>query len=276
LGTPPAGTPPPANGSPTGSEPPAGSGDPWYKAHVKDADNLKTIETKKWDGVEAVVKSYRELETAFSQKGAASQAPADPKEYTFNVPDEMKSGYNQAFAEKFRAIAHKAGVSKEAAAAIHDGFLDYAKAELAAQSTKSSEDLQKTVTTAQAALEQAWGAQITPAFGRNVEMAKRAINNLDAGLKQELIDMGAIVKVGNDEMIAKPAIFKALAKAGGQLFAEDTLYGTATSGINPFDPKTENLGMQNQIVKTDPAKAKLLIRAAGLGNAPQWQHFLNP
>lgn len=276
LGTPAAAAQAAAAGSPTGSEAAAAaSGDPWYKAHVKDADNLKTIETRKWDSVEAVVKSYRELETAYSSKGAASQAPSDPKEYIFNVPDALKGSYNQQFADGFRQWAHKAGISKEAAATLHDEFVNYAGAQFSAQQQSATESLSTTVAKAKGALEKAWGADTTPAFSRNLEMAKRAISQLDPELMDELRGMGAIVKVGNDEMIAKPALFKALAKAGGQLFAEDTLFGDAAKVANPFDPKTANMQMQGKIIREDPAKAKLLIRAAGAEAVKMYEHFLN-
>lgn len=276
LGTPPPATPPGAVVPPTGSETPPTSGDTWYKALVKDADNLKTVETKKWGDLEAVVKSYRELETAFSSKGAgATQAPSDPKEYVFNVPPELKDGYNAQFADTFRAVAHKAGISKEAAAAIHDGVLAYAKDSLATQTQSSTEAISKAVTSTKTALEQAWGADVTPAFARNLEMAKRAASQLDPALMQELRDVGAIVKIGNDEMIAKPAIFKALAKVGGQLFAEDTLFGPAAQNANPFDPKTTDMAAQAHLVRTDLARAKLLIRAAGPKVEAMFRHVLD-
>lgn len=275
LGTPTTGTPTPTNGTPTGSDPVVVDGaKTWYSDLVKDPDNLKAIQTKKWDSPEAMVKSYRELEVAFSQKSAASQAPSDPKGYEFNIPKELQAGYNAPFADAFRASAHKAGLSKEQAAAVHDGVLHFAQQNLQAQADGSREALSQQVTKAQAALEKSWGGAITPEFSRNLEMAKRAIGNLDPDLRQELVDVGAIVVDGGRELIAKPAIFKALAKSGASMFAEDTLFGRASQNTNPFDPKTADPSMQSHIVKTDPARAKLLIRAAGLGNAFEWQHFL--
>lgn len=276
LGTPAAAAPAAAVASPTGSEVVAAvTGEPWYKAHVKDADNLKAIETAKWADVDAIIKSHREAQQLISQKSApASQAPSDPKEYAFTVPPELKDGYNEPFAEAFRKTAHKAGLSKEQAAAIHDGVLAFAKDSLATQSQSATEAMTTAVTTTKAALEKAWGQSITPGFAQNLEMAKRAATHLDPSLMQELRDVGAIVKVGNEDMIAKPAIFKALAKAGGQLFAEDTLYGNAASVANPFDPRTMDMKMQGHLIKTDPAKAKLLIRSAK--QEAMWGHFLTP
>jgi hypothetical protein len=248
--------------------------DPWYKAHVKDADNLKAIETAKWADVDAIIKSNREAQKLISQKGAAHHAPSDPKEYTFNVPEAMKGAYNQQFADGFRQWAHKAGLSKEQAAAVHDEFVKYAGTQLSTQQQSATEAIGSTVTKAKAALEKAWGADVTPAFTRSLEMAKRAISQLDPDLAQELRDVGAVVKVGNEEMIAKPALFKALAKVGGQLYAEDTLYGAAANANNPFDEKTMDMTMQGHLIKTDPAKAKLLIRAAGPKAIELYQHFL--
>ncbi len=248
---------------------------PWYDGLVKDADNLRTIEAKKWDSPEAAIKSYRELETAFSQKGAANSAPSDPKDYKFEVPKELQAGYNAPFADAFRKASHNAKLSQEQAAAIHNDVLAFAQQNLQTQVDGSREALSQQVTKAQAALEKSWGGAVTPEFSRNLEMAKRAIGNLDPDLRQELVDTGAIVIDGGREVIAKPAIFKALAKSGAALYAEDTLFGRASQTANPFDPKTEDMKMQGHIAKTDPARAKLLIAAAGLQNAPHWAHMFS-
>lgn len=252
-----------------------GGGDkPWYEGLVKDPANLQAIQTKKWDGPEALVKSYRELETAFSQKGNTSQAPADPKDYVFTVPKEAEANYNKEFADGFKSWAHKAGLSKEQAAALHNEFVTYAQTQVGGQMQASTQALSETVTKAQASLEKAWGGSITPEFARNLEMSKRALTNLHPDLKQELVDVGAIVKSNGQEVIAKPAIFQALAKIGGQLYAEDTLFGQASRTSNPFDPKTVDHAAQNHLVKTDPARAKLLIRSLPVEAQRMWEHFL--
>src|SRR5262245_38070665 len=93
-------------GSQTGSGQGAGGqGKTWFDGLATDGDNLKTIQTKQWNGLDAVVKSYRELETAFSARGTASQAPSNPSEYSFNVPKELQGNYNEPFADAFRSVA---------------------------------------------------------------------------------------------------------------------------------------------------------------------------
>lgn len=276
LGTPPAGTPPNANGLQPGSNPPAnGETKPWYEGLVKDQANLQAIQTAKWNDLDATLTSYRNLQADYSRKGNTSQAPADPKDYVFTVPKEAEANYNKEFADGFKSWAHKAGLSKEQAAALHNEFVTYAQTQVGGQMQASTQALSETVTKAQASLEKAWGGSITPEFARNLEMSKRALTNLHPDLKQELVDVGAIVKSNGQDVIAKPAIFQALAKIGGQLYAEDTLFGQASRTSNPFDPKTADHAAQNHLVSTDPARAKLLIRTLPAEAQRMWEHFLS-
>lgn len=247
-----------------------GSAKPWYDGLVKDADNLKTIEAKKWDSPEAAIKSYRELETKMSQ-GVKSQAPADAKEYKFSVPKEMEANYNTEFADTFRAVAHKAGLSPEQAAAIHDGVLAYSSQSLTTQSAAAAKALDTKVIETKTDLENAWGNEQSPQFARNLEMSKRAISQLDPGMMDALKAAGIVTENGT---ITNAAIFKGLAKAGAQMFAEDTLYGAKSSNTNPFAKETEDMTAQAHLLKNKPEQAKLLIRASG--REAMWAHVLNP
>lgn len=264
---------PGASGTPGQQGSPGATGSegtkPWYDGLVKDADNLSTIKAKNWESPEAAIKSYRELETRLSQS-TKSQAPSDPKEYKFNIPDAAKDTYNNAFADAYRTTAHKAGLSVEQAGAIHDGIVDYFGQTMAAQIEADNAALNKQITTAKTALVEAWGNEQSPEFARSLEMSKRAANQL--GLMESLRKNGILVKTGNTETITDPEMFKAFAKIGEALYAEDRLYGTAASNINPFAKETEDLTMQGRIIREDPNKAKTLIRAAKVEHI--WGHFL--
>jgi hypothetical protein len=64
--------------------------------------------------------------------------------------------------------------------------------------------------------------------------------------------------------VTNAALALALAKAGEALYAEDTLAGSGPDGANPWATDQENLGHQGQILRQDPERARVLIRAAGL------------
>lgn len=272
LGTPAEGAQGAAAAAQSGSAPAEGAqgSKAWYEGLVKDADNLKTIEAKKWGSPEEAIKSYRELETRLSQ-GQKTQAPADPKEYAFNVPDEIKDGYSNEFADTYRNLAHKAGLSKEQAAAIHDGVLQFSSQSAKAQAEAQQAQLTKAVLETKTALEQAWGAEKSPEFNRNIEMSKRAIAQLDPGLMDALKQSGIVTKDGT---ITNAAVFKALAKAGATMFAEDSMFGAASQNKNPFAKETEDLNLQGQIFKQNPERAKLLIRSLPATEQMKWAHVL--
>ena len=101
-------------------------------------------------------------------------------------------------------------------------------------------------------------------------MARRAMTNLDPGLKDALIESGAIVRHEGREMVANAAIFKALANVGNKLFSEDSQFSSPAADYNPFlsenDQKPGAMAMMGRLVKENPDKAALLIKAAGRQN----------
>ncbi len=261
----PGGNTPPAGGSagspPTGGTPP---NDAWY-SKVTDPSLRTLAENKGWKTEADALKSYSELEKAFGQK-TAPRAPKDPTEYKFDAPSDLPKGmtYDNKFAEAFKAIAHKADLSPEAAKAIHDGYVEYAKGSFSAALSGSQASLTEKVNKAAEALETTFGAKAgTPAFNRQVELAKRSMRLLDPKLGDALREAGIIVSVEGQDMVGNPTIFAALAKVGNAMFAEDSLHGAPAADTNPFDDKTENLQQQGWLVRNDPEKAKMLIRAAG-------------
>lgn len=277
--TPPPSTTPPAGstGSPAPTTPPTSEQTPPWYSTLQDAELKSLAEKKGWKTVEDGVKSYAELERAFSAKQAANAAPADPKAYTFDVPTDLPSGvsYNDQFAEAFRGMAHKAGLSTEQAKALHGAYVEFAKSSYADQSQQQTAQLTERITKAAVELEAALGAKPgTPAFNRSVELAKRAIRMTDPGLMDTLKSVGAIVTVQGQDMVADAKLFSAFAKMGQSMYSEDTLYGEPAKDVNPFAAETENMAGQAHLIKNDPERAKLLIRAAGPKMTAMYKSFL--
>jgi hypothetical protein len=258
-----AGTGTPPNGSDAGN----GQAAAWYGT-VEDADLKGLAEQKGWKSPTDVLKSYKELETAFSSKGGTlAKPPAKPDEYKFNAPTDLpkESGYNDQFASWYKTAAHKAGLTQEAAAALHDEFVGFAKSSLEGAGSAQAEQFAQSVQSAERELTTDWGAKGTPTFDRNIEMAKRAIRMSDPKLMDALKQVGAIGDVNGQPVVMNATIVKAFAAMGAGMYAEDRLYGQPASDKNPFDDATTDLAMQGRLIKEDPDKAASLIHAAGKG-----------
>lgn len=249
----------------TGSQGQQPAGDVWYNS-FSDQGLKQLAERKGWKGAEDALKSYKELETAFSQKADAPKAPAAPTDYKFTVPADLPQGtsYNEAMVDALKTVAHKAGVSQEAAAAIHDGIVAFAKQSYEQHQTAAQERLVTSIKSAVGELETSWKSQVgTPGFTRNVELAKRAIRMSGDGMMDALKDAGAVQEVNGELMVTNAKLFAAFAKMGEGMYAEDTLFGDVGGDKNPFADGTEDMAMQGRLVQNDPDKAALLIRAAG-------------
>lgn len=246
-----------SNGSPGGD----GSAS-WYSTALKDQANQEYAKNKGWTDLDAAMKSYRELETKFSQRSEGPKAPESPDKYQFKVPTDLpkEAQYNTEFAGWFKNAAHKAGMSQDQAAGLHDAFVEYAKSAGGKSSEAAGQSLQKSVVDAKSMLTGEWGAMEGPAFSRNLDLAQRAMRQL--GLDAE--KMGAATKTPDGKfLVTNGEFFTAMAKVGAGMYAEDSLFGSVDTATNPFDPKTENVAMQGRIVREDRDKAKLLVQAAG-------------
>lgn len=252
-----------------------------------DADNRQYFEKKGWKDVNAAVKSYRDLEKAHSQRSNQNNnsnnnqptLPTSPAGYEFKLPDGIPQDgfYDKQFAETFKGAAHKAKLLPEQAQALHDFYVTQAFDAHTKTGQSITEALNKKIADTHADLTKAWGDTKSPAFARNVEMAKRAMANLDPELKTALKSVGVLVDQGGKEVVTNSVILKALAKAGSSMFAEDATYDTNLSvADNPFDPKNASpqaMTRQSELIKKDPELARTLIRAAK--QEGMWQFFLN-
>jgi len=249
---------------PTGkTEGEGGSAAPWYST-VEDAALKSLAETKGWKSPTDAIKSYKELETAFSQRPEAPVVPKDITEYKFTPPADIpKDAYNEKFAEGFKTWAHEAKLSVAQAAQLHDSFVNYAKEAMGGSAAEANAQLATQVSTAANELQADWGKMDTPGFTRNVEMARRAIRNADPGLMDALRSVGVIATVDGQDMVRNAPIMKAFAKMGAGMYAEDRLHGTPSTDKNPFDDANRDMAMQGRLMREDPDKAALLIRAAG-------------
>jgi hypothetical protein len=256
-----------------------------------DQENRSFAEGKNWKDLNAVFKSHRELEKAFSSRGNNQQQttqttdqtttavvkPTSPAGYEFKLASDFpKDGfYDKNLSETAKNWFHKAGLDTTQAQTLHDAFFGHmaetVKAQQTAQQTQFTERSQK-------AFEQLakdfGGSPETPAFKRNLEMSRRAINHLNPDLKAALKEHGVIVDHNGQEVVTNAAIVSAFAKVGSRLFAEDELFGAPNVNENPFDPKKPNAKRAGELIKNDPELARTLIKAAGAEAERDWGWWL--
>jgi hypothetical protein len=262
-------TPPPADS--TQLETPA-----WYSSFSPESQEI--LKKNNWKDPNEVIKSYAELRGKISEKGILQPAPDAPKaewdayhkalgrpdkaaDYTFTLPKEAPPDlpYDVAFADAFKNWAHENGLTRIQANALHDKYVMHATGAVRAEIAQINERIKSS----HEELIKSWGQPGTESYAKQVEMATRAMKNLDPGLQAALKEAKLMMPDGT---ILSASVAKALAKVGAEIYAEDSLYGAnaLTQQVNPWMKGKENLTKQGEIFNTDPARARELARAAGV------------
>jgi hypothetical protein len=233
---------------------------------IKDVLGLvkKAVETDKLIGNSVRVPGKdatpEDWEKFFARLPDDRRAPPSADGYEFAPPANMPEDvpYSNEFAEWFKAAAHKAGVSKGQAKALHDEFVGMSIATTQASTEARQEAGLK-------ALEETWGPSTEGRFKANVEFADKGIKAL--GGDKLMASLKANGLLGKNGEVLDPVIATAFAAAGQQFGAEGELVLSGQSGghagPNPWAEGAENLTAQSKLVKTDPALAASLITAAG-------------
>jgi hypothetical protein len=256
-------------------------------------ENRQYAEKKGWkDDPNALLKSYRDLESAYSKVksgkpgdgqqvakvGDEPVVPQSANDYEFKLPEAFPQNgfYDKNFAETFKVWSHKAKLTTAQAQSLHDLYVSNAASLHQTTSEAQTKQFNEKVASAFGELTKEWGSPDTPAFKRSLELGRRAMANLDPALKDALKAHGVIATDSKgQEVVVNAAIFKALAKAGGRLFAEDDLFGAPAQAENPFDPKKPNATKAGELLRKNPELARTLIQAAGPEALRDWGWWLN-
>ncbi|KFB11034.1 hypothetical protein [Nitratireductor basaltis] len=244
-------------------------------------DNRALIEAKKWaseDGaidLNKIAEGYRNLETHASKSLRVPGEDATPEDWNAfysklgrpekpegyelklnseTVPEDFP--YDEASAVEFRNWAHEAGLTPHQAQKLHDKFVEYQ----AGQFGSVKEQAVQKEAGAHREIIQQWGDPESQGYKQNLEFATRAISQL--GLKDALVESGVL---SQDGALRNAKFASAMAKVGKELYSEDVFANAATGMLsNPFsDGSNFNLTKQGHLLRSDPGKAKALIRAAG-------------
>ena len=248
-------------------------GDTWSSA--LNEDNRGLVENKGWKSPDDALKSYRELDeyrgrsVALPGENATDEdwssfrgkmgTPELADAYTFGSDD----GADKDAVTSLKGLFHGAGLDQRQADNLYQSMLASLGDTQHASVEQQAQRLTQRKTDSQKELVDAWGNADGEVFKTNTEAARRAAIGLGGSdLFQELRDMGAL---SDDNKVLAPKLMKALAEVGTSMFAEDGFVSTGdVSAVNPFDKSSEDITAQSNLVKSNPSRARSLIRAANL------------
>lgn len=192
--------------------------------------------------------------------GLDETADEEFESFVFAVPEGLPDGfeYAQDLADSFRHWAREAGLNEAQAKSLHDRYVRTHADQLAAVQRMQLQ----AETEARDALTRHWGEEDGQLFRRNIEFANRAIRNLGGDNLLDAMKAGGLL--GPDGAVINETIALALARIGEVMFSEDSLRSGSLSEPNPWHDESEDLGRQADIIRSEPAKARALMRAAGL------------
>lgn len=262
-------------GSPTGTAAPSGSSgtdtQDWSASLVD--DNRQLVQKKGWKDLNSALASYRELESTLGKKiepppPTADKAerdafyaklgrPQTAEEYKLGLPEGIPENapYDGTFATAFKTWAHEAGLNPEQAKVLHDNYVKHTMGSF----QQVAEAMTQRVGAAHAAITKEWGDPESEGYKRHVEFARRATRQLE--LEGAFKEAGLLDAYGQ---VTDAKVAFALSRVGAKMFSEDSMYsGPAGVQDNPFSERTFNMTRQALMIKNDPAKAEVLIRAAG-------------
>lgn len=212
-----------STGDTTADAPASNGHDPEDWRHGLDDDVARLIDTKGWKTPGDVVQSYANLERLLGAERLAVPAPDDleglreamrrlgaPEDaagYDLAPPEDAPDGwYRPEAAERFRALAHEAGLTTAQARLLHDGWVATLK------------DGEAATEQAQAAAERALDEELQRDWGSRyqarLDLARRA-----AARFGQAADLDAL-----ETRIGAPQLVRLFAAIGEQL-GEDALVG---------------------------------------------------
>lgn len=272
-------------GNPNPSQPnpaDAGEGSDTFAALDIGEDNREWLAKSGFKSVDDVVKSAYEQSKLLGNAVRVPGKDAKPEEveafyeklgrpktadeYDFRPPESLPETlpYDGERAKSFAGLAHKIGLSKAQAAAVHDWAVENAVNDFNGYSAQSAEERTTVAKTETAKLEKLWGPLDGDAMRVNLGFADKVIRELGGDeVLSEFQRVGLIGSEGSVIMSAPIAVM--LSKIGSALYKEDGVVRGRPDRIgNPFaEGDGFNVTAQMKIVREDKDHAMALIAAAG-------------
>lgn len=191
--------------------------------------------------------------------------PETPEGYELKVPENLPENlpYDGERADRFKAEAHKLGLSAAQTAQLHDWFVDENVQSLQSAQDNGIAELGTLAKEERTKLEKVWGPMNSETGKRNAAFADQALDNFPPTFKATLQHKGLL---GPNMEVLDADLGIGLATLGAGLFKEDDITtGNPTAIGNPFDEGSPNFNLTKamQIVKENPKHARTLMLAAG-------------
>lgn len=191
--------------------------------------------------------------------------PATADEYKFKVPEKLPENlpYDGERAKEFASVAHKAGLTKDQAQAIHDWATENAVGDFNTADAARKEQLVSTAKAETEKLIKMWGPMDSSTFKANIAFADKVLAEADPEVVDALKERGFIGEEGS--VVLHAGLAKLFSKLGQAIFKEDgVLRGTADRIDNPFaEGEKFNITSQMMLIRENRPLALSMIAAAG-------------
>lgn len=192
--------------------------------------------------------------------------PAEAKDYAFEPPKDLPEDlpYDGERAERFKATAHKLGLTAEQARGLHDWFASETVEDFKGLSGQKAEQAAAIAKAETEKLVKEWGPLDGEQMRTNLAQADKVLR--EVGGDEVLAEFQRVGLIGSEGKVIQSApIAKMLAKLGGALYTEDqVLKGNPDRLNNPFvEGKEFNVTAQMKLIKEDRELALSFISAAG-------------
>ncbi len=224
---------------------------PWHGE-----ENAEFVKSKGWDGGDAAIKSYRELEKmnsgrvkmptpessaeeirAFYQK---TGCPENPDGYELTVPEGAEVFRDEATEKALAGIAHEYGVSKQAFEKIVGAYYE-----------KMATDLRVGMEQGTATLKEEFGDK----YDENIKIAQR----LCAGCSEEFQELMTSTGLGNNPIMIKE--FLALGKKTlSDTLIKGELSDPDATEYKPAYPNTPEMYASGESEESTKARAYFVAR----------------
>jgi len=202
--------------------------------HITDDDLKKDESLGKFDSVDKLAKSYKELEKKLGSNANQEQAPEDPSEYQLpGLAEDAQFQPNEEFTEEFKQKAQELGLTPTQVKELYGWYVEGVGEKEVGQRQEQAQQFREQS-------EQQLKKEFGNAYDEKIKHAADAVKQFGGEDLQEVLD-----KTGLGD---HPAIVKTFAEVGRNL-AEDTVGGSAKG---EFGRTPEQAQEQIKELRQDP------------------------
>ena len=192
---------------------------------LTDQDLVQDESLKKFDSVDKLAKSYKELEKKLGSTANQEQAPEDPSEYQLpDLAEDAQYQPNEEFAEGFKQKAQELGMTPTQVKELFGWYVEEVGEKEVSQTQEQAQQFREQS-------EQQLKKEFGNAYSERIKHASNAVKQFGGDELTQVLDQTGL---GNH-----PAVVKAFAEVGKNL-AEDTVGGSAKGEFGRTPDQAQN------------------------------------